>query len=259
MLISYAEQIVLSIVAMCHGVQQFSEYRASYKRVEDIFNRKSEVNIDIHSQEKIEHISFENVSCYNEQGRVLLDNIAFTIGKGQRIAVMGSTGCGKTLFSRLFSGICKPDFGKVKINNKDISNGNGTYSDRIAYVTADNGIFSLSIYDNITLGKASLSIEIVENIIDIVKLGEFVDTQKYKLNTLLSSNGTTISGGEKQRISLARALASNPDVLIIDNSTSSIDYLSDRTILGNIIENMPDMMIVFITQRNKSLRNAVCR
>ncbi len=254
MLISYAEQIVTAIVSSGRGIQQFSEYKASYGRLKEILFKEEPAD-KTYGTGKISQVTFDDVTCVDSNGGTLFENLNFTIKTGDRIAVIGSTGCGKTLFSGLFSGSSKPDSGKVIIND---NNEMAKFSrDKVAYAGEGNGIFSLSIYDNISLGRDNLSLEEVEKIVDVVRLNDFVDSRKYKLKTMLTSDGSTVSGGERQRIALARALAGKPDVLVIDNSTSSVDYLSETEILQNITEYMPELMIVFITQRNNSLKNVV--
>jgi ATP-binding cassette subfamily B protein len=182
-------------------------------------------------------------------GKTVLKNVSFVAKAGTRTAVIGPTAAGKTQLLYLLTGLLKPDSGRVEYDGLSIDEYQKiALHEQIGFVFQDSIIFSLTLRENIAFSK-TVKDEDLEKAITTAELKDFVDALPDKLDTVVSERGTSLSGGQKQRIMLARALALNPRVLLLDDFTSRVDSTTERKILENVRRNYPDLTLLSVTQK----------
>jgi ATP-binding cassette, subfamily B, bacterial PglK len=210
-------------------------------------------------------IEFKNVSfSYANRHGVPLSIPDFKISVGDCIGITGPTGSGKTTFVDLLVGLLTPSKGKILINGVNLGNHNSyAWRNRIAYVPQDPIILDASVYDNIIFGRRVSSVNVRDEILGILEL---LDLQKFieeqlpsGLDTKLGEQGSQLSGGQKQRIAIARALYGRPEMLILDEATSSLDNNAQSLILKNIMESQESTTIIMIAHRVETLENCNVR
>ena len=202
---------------------------------------------------KLKNISYK----YEESSKLTLDNINLTIRKGQSIAFVGPTGAGKSTLIDIITGLLVPDKGNIMIDNDKIEDCNENWQENIGYVPQSTFIMDDSLMNNIAFGipKELIDEEAVKNAINLANLETFVRNLPYGLNTILGECGARISGGEKQRIAIARALYKDPDVLIFDEATSSLDSDTEKKIINEIEILKKDKTIISIAHRIYTIKN----
>jgi ATP-binding cassette subfamily B protein len=199
-------------------------------------------------------ISGKHISVTYGQKPVLKD-ISFTISAGSKIAVIGPTAAGKTQLLYLLTGLIKPDTGEVKFDNKNIEAYNKeSFHQQVGFVFQDSIIFNMSIRENIAFSDI-VTDESLDKAIRTAELKDFIDTLPGKLSTVVSERGASLSGGQKQRIMLARALAVNPKILLLDDFTARVDNNTEKRILENIQKNYPGLTLVSVTQKIASVEH----
>jgi ATP-binding cassette subfamily B protein len=193
-------------------------------------------------------IELKDVSLVYEQSPVLKD-ISFKIQKGSKTAIIGPTAAGKTQLLYLLTGLIRPGSGTIKFDGKNIEQYKSeSFYSQVGIVFQDSIIFNMSIRENIafsdTVTDASL-----EKAVETAELKEFVDLLPDKLSTIVSERGSSLSGGQKQRIMLARALAINPRILVLDDFTARVDNNTEKRILENLQRNYPGLTLISVTQK----------
>lgn len=199
------------------------------------------------SLEKISEVSLKNVFFAYVKGETILKNVSFSITAGESLAIVGPTGSGKTTIINLIIRFYDPTSGTVLVNGMDIKK---IYSPHVrakmALVMQDPFLFSESIRNNITLGNSDISETDLQIIIERSNCKPFIDRLPAGLDTVLSEGGTSISSGERQLISIARAFARDPDLIILDEATSYIDSGTEQKIqeaLSNLMENRTSIIV----------------
>ena len=179
----------------------------------------------------------------------VLKNVSFTAKAGTRTAVIGPTAAGKTQLLYLLTGLLVPTSGVVEYGGRPITEYDKTsLHQRIGFVFQDATMFNLSLRENIAFSK-TVKDEDLEKAIATAELKEFIDRLPDKLDTVVSERGTSLSGGQKQRLMLARALALNPGVLLLDDFTARVDTATERAILDNVRRNYPGVTLLSVTQK----------
>ena len=183
----------------------------------------------------------------------VLKNISFSVKAGSRTAVIGPTAAGKTQLLYLLTALMKPTSGSIKFDGQAIEKYNSeSFHRQVGFVFQDSIIFNMSIRENIafsdTVTDASLKVAI-----ETAELKDFIEGLPGKLNTIVSERGSSLSGGQKQRIMLARALALNPKVLLLDDFTARVDNNTENKILDNIQKNYPGLTLISVTQKIASV------
>jgi ATP-binding cassette subfamily B protein len=178
-----------------------------------------------------------------------LKDISLMIGPGSKTAIIGPTAAGKTQLLYLLTGLIRPDKGFVRYDDHDI----GWYKSehfyrQVGFVFQDSVIFNLSLRENIAFNDA-VTDESLEKAIETAELKGFINGLPNHLDTLISERGTSLSGGQKQRIMLARALAVNPRILLLDDFTARVDRRTERKIMENVESNYPGITLVSVTQK----------
>lgn len=189
----------------------------------------------------------------------MLKKINFNIKKGETVAIIGSTGSGKTTLVNLLMRFYDATAGLIKLNGVDIKE----YSFEALYntvclVTQNPVIFYGSIEDNIKFGEPDheLSDAEIDEAIEVAQASEFIGKLENKKNTVVSQGGKDISGGQKQRLSIARAIARKPEVLILDDSFSALDYKTDAALRRELKEKLSETTVVMVAQRIGTIKNA---
>jgi ATP-binding cassette subfamily B protein len=199
-------------------------------------------------------ISVRNVVVAYGEKRVL-KNVSFAAAAGTRTAIIGPTAAGKTQLLYLLTGLLKPGSGSIEFDGRSIEE----YEKRslhlqVGFVFQDSILFNLTLRENIAFSKTVRN-EDLERAIATAELRDFIDTLPQKLDTVVSERGTSLSGGQKQRIMLARALALNPKVLLLDDFTARVDTNTEQKILGNVRRNYPEITLVSVTQKIASVED----
>jgi ATP-binding cassette subfamily B protein len=182
-------------------------------------------------------------------GKPVLKGVSFAATAGTKTAVIGPTAAGKTQLLYLLTGLLKPDAGRVEYDGRDINEYEKTsLHAHVGFVFQDSIMFSLTLRENIAFSKTVTDADL-EKAVTTAELKEFIDALPNKLDTVVSERGSSLSGGQKQRIMLARALALNPRVLLLDDFTARVDSAMERRILDNVQRNYPGLTLISVTQK----------
>ena len=181
--------------------------------------------------------------------RSTLKDISFSIKPRTKNAIIGPTAAGKTQLLYLLTGLIQPASGTIKYDDQLLSSyKKQRLHEQVGFVFQDSIIFNLTLRENIGFSN-SVKDEDLQKAIDTAELHDFIETLPDGLNTVVSERGTSLSGGQKQRIMLARALALNPKVLLLDDFTARVDTNTERKILANVANNYPDLTLISVTQK----------
>ena len=202
----------------------------NFKSAQQIEN--STINEKENKDLKFENILFKNVFFSHNQKNKIIENLNVEIKKNQIIGVSGSSGSGKTTFLNLFLGFIQPTSGTILLNNK-VNLPNNIWTNQIAYMPQDIFLFNDSIKTNITLKEIinQKEYQMLIDAIEKVDLKEFLHNQKDEIDTVISDTGLNFSGGQKQRLALARSIYHNKEILVLDESTSALDAITISKII----------------------------
>jgi ATP-binding cassette subfamily B protein len=194
------------------------------------------------------NIDIKDVTLNYGQKPVLRD-VSISVKAGSKIAIIGPTAAGKTQLLYLLTGLINASSGEVEFDGKPISSYNSeAFHSQVGFVFQDSIIFNMSIRENIAFSD-TVTDESLAKAIETAELKGFIDGLPEGLNTIVSERGSSLSGGQKQRIMLARALAVNPKVLLLDDFTARVDASTERKILANVQRNYPDLTLLSVTQK----------
>ncbi len=258
-LINYMNQIASAILVIANLVSVFTKSSASAKRILEVLDKKPSIVSGTEKPASCEmKVEFKDVTFfYNKESAPALSDISFTAKEGETIGIIGGTGSGKTTLADLMDRFYDPDKGEVKVNGIDIKNWDLTYlRKQIGYVNQRSVLFSGDLESNLKMGDSSAT---DEEALDALKVSQGDDILKKRdegLKSEVVQGGKNFSGGQKQRISIARALVKKPQILILDDSSSALDFKTDYE-LRKAIKGLEGKMTVFIiSQRVSSLNSA---
>ncbi|HEX2394692.1 MAG TPA: ABC transporter ATP-binding protein, partial [Bacteroidales bacterium] len=178
-----------------------------------------------------------------------LKNISISVNPGTKVAIIGPTAAGKTQLLYLLTGLIKPANGQIYFDDIELEKyRKEDFYQQVGFVFQDSIIFNMSIKENIAFGK-NVTKELLDKAIDTAELRNFINTLSDKIDTMVSERGTSLSGGQKQRIMLARALALNPRILLLDDFTARVDRRTEQKIMKNVLTNYPGITIISVTQK----------
>jgi len=207
--------------------------------------------------DRITEVALDNVHFEYVTGEPVLNAVSFELKAGKTLAIVGPTGSGKTTLIHLLTRFYDPTSGRVLINGRDIKTlDTSAFREKMALVMQEPFLFSGSIRDNIAQGNGTISERAMAHVLEASNCKSLVDRQSKGLDTLLSEGGTTLSSGERQLISIARAMARNPDLIILDEATSYIDSTTEQQIQEALDNLLSDRTSIVIAHRLSSARNA---
>lgn len=201
-------------------------------------------------------IEFKNLKFRYGSRSLILNDINIKIKKNEKIALVGESGSGKTTLSKLLMGFYPVNEGEILVNNYNINDINTVrLREKIAYVSQETFLFNKTIFENLIIGKNNISYKQVIEACKKAQIHDFINTLPAKYNTLIEENGINFSGGQKQRLSIARAILKNPDILIMDEATSNLDSITEKAINNTINDFMKDKTAIIITHRLSTVKN----
>lgn len=258
---TYATYVIMSIMMMVMIIMLLPSAQVSAGRINEVLD--TEIGLcegDRTEAKETGTVEFRNVSFqYPSAGKNALENISFKVNKGETIAFIGATGSGKTTLVSLAARFYDATEGQVLIDGEDVR----SYSfdalyDRIGYVTQKAILFAGDIKSNVLFGEsgAPQTDENVQESLDIAQATEFVDKLPKGTESPIVQGGTNVSGGQKQRLSIARALARKPEILIFDDSFSALDYRTDAKLRKALNSKLKGTTCMIVAQRIGTIRNA---
>lgn len=258
--LSYIMQILNSLMMISNVFLMLTRSLASAHRIQEVFDEEIDIK-DEKSDIKITRgkIIFKNVAFkYDLKAKeYVLNNINLEIEPGETVGIIGGTGSAKTSLVQLIPRLYDITAGDLLIDGHDIkSYGIEHLRDEIAMVLQKNTLFSGTIKENILWGKADASDHELNEVLDIACASEFIDALPKGINTDLGQGGVNVSGGQKQRLCIARALLKKPKILILDDSTSALDTATERKLTDGLAYYLPKTTKIIISQRLSSLAHA---
>ena len=256
--------IVLMSFNMISGIAiNMAHSYACFLRINEVFNESDDESLksfDSNNELSVDEgsIEFENVtySYSNDKNKIALGPISFSIKSKEIIGIVGSTGSGKSTLISLLPRLYDSSSGSIKISNNDIKDYDvRTLRNNIGLVTQKSVLFSKSIRENLLFGNDNVTDKEIDEALKIASC-DFVYSFKDGLDTKLSWGGLNVSGGQRQRLCIARALIKKPKILILDDSLSAVDSETEEKIKNSIYENKNDMTVIIISQKISSVKNA---
>lgn len=250
---SYLALLIFPIIIIGFMSNIIAQASASYGRIVEVLEAPETEEKGTISESLKGNIELRNVSL-SYDGKPVLKNISLEVKGGTHVAIIGPTAAGKSQLLNLLTDLIKPDSGSILYDGKDIDlYDKNSFRSQIGFVLQDSVIFNMSLRENIAFSDR-VTDESLEKAIQTAELKDFVDSLPEKLNTVVSERGTSLSGGQKQRIMLARALAINPKIVLLDDFTARIDRETEKKILKNLEANYPDLTLISVTQKVASVK-----
>ena len=258
---TYATYVVMSFMMLVMIFMLLPQAQVSAERINEVLDKSSSiVSGSVTECAESGTVEFRNVSFkYPNAAENSLLNINFRIGKGQTLAIIGATGSGKTTLVGLIPRFYDATEGEVLVDGVNVKDLDlDTLYNKLGYVTQKAVLFSGSIKDNVFFGRSAAeeNDENLEEAIELSQAKEFVDKTEDGTEHRIAQLGRNVSGGQKQRLSIARALARKPEILVFDDSFSALDYATDAQLRAGIEKNLPNTTKIIVAQRIGTIRNA---
>lgn len=262
-LVNYLTQILLAMIVVANLVILLTKASASAKRIDDVFKTQPSVveknhdNIKIFSDNDTPKIKFSDVSFTYGDGADELSNISFEIKRGQTVGIIGGTGSGKSTLIGLIPRFYDVKSGSVSVDGVDVKE----YPflqlrGQMGIVPQQSVLFSGTVRDNMKWGNKNATDEEIIKALKIAQAYEFVSKLPKGLDSYVEQGGKNFSGGQKQRLCIARGIAANPKILILDDSFSALDFATDAALRKALKESTENMTVIIVTQRCSTIRNA---
>lgn len=256
-LLGYVFNVLMSLMMLTMIFVMVSMSAASGQRIVEVLEEEPDIVSPEDALTNVPNgdVDFEGVhfSYRTGDGEETLENIDLHIGSGETIGILGGTGSGKSTFVSLISRLYDVDAGAVRVGGNDVrSYDTEVLRDAVAVVLQQNTLFSGTILDNLRWGKADATLEECKAACAAACADEFIDRMPDGYDTMIEQGGTNVSGGQRQRLCIARALLKRPRVLILDDSTSAVDTATDASIQRAFAEQIPDTTKIIISQRVSS-------
>ena len=258
--IQYFTMISNAMIGITRVFVNYSKGSASAQRIAEVINTKPDLCTE--SEDKYPrvstsaHISFENVSFSYLGKKNDISNVSFELLHGQTLGIIGATGSGKTTLGQLLMRFYDVDSGSVRIDGRDVRTiPHEELNTRFGVVQQNDFIYAGTIRDNIDFGRG-LDDADIERAARIAQAEEYILDYDDKYDHLLNSKGTNLSGGQRQRLLISRALAGSPEILILDDSSSALDYKTDAKLRKAIKDEMGDITTIVVAQRVSSVMNS---
>jgi len=251
---SYLGLIIFPIIMMGFMGNIIAQASASYQRINEVLEAPELTETGTLKEVLQGNIKLDHVSL-SYDGKPILKDISFTVKGGTQVAIIGPTAAGKSQLLNLLTDLVKPDSGRILFDGKDVeSYEKESFRSQVGFVLQDSVIFNMSLRENIAFSD-KVTDESLKKAITTAELMDFVDSLPDKLDTIVSERGTSLSGGQKQRIMLARALAINPKILLLDDFTARVDRKTEKKILANLAIHYPELTLLSITQKIASVKH----
>lgn len=259
--VTYITQILMSVMMVGMMFQQVSRSAASMKRVNEVLSTNPVISDGNKSADSDNSgtVEFRNVgfSYPGSSGKPVLSGIDLKVGKGQMIAILGSTGCGKTSLVNLVPRFYDATNGDVLVDGVNVKDYDvDTLRSKIGVVLQKSELFSGTVAENIRWGCETATDEEVKTAAKIAQAEEFIDGFNDGYDTMISEKGASLSGGQKQRMAIARAIIKKPEILIFDDSTSALDLSTEAKLHKALRENLSGVTVIMIAQRIASVMRA---
>jgi ATP-binding cassette subfamily B protein len=251
---SYLIMLIFPIMMIGFMSNLIASASASYGRIQVVLNSPPPAAEDLIDSDIKGDIVIKNVSLsYGE--KPVLKNISLLVKEGSRTAIIGPTAAGKSQLLYLMANLLPPDSGIIEIDGIGIDRySREKFHGQTGFVFQDSVIFNMSLRENIAFNE-EVTDESLKRAIETAELAEYIEQLPMKLDTIVSERGSSLSGGQRQRIMLARALAINPRILLLDDFTSRVDRQTESRILCNLENNYPGMTLISVTQKIAPVRH----
>ena len=260
--IQYAMQIIMSFLMITAMSIMLPRANVAALRINDVLKTKVSVtdpenpvqpDANVKGTVEFDHVSF----AYTEAGENVISDISFKAEKGETIAVIGSTGSGKSTLINLIPRFYDVTEGRVLVDGVDVREmTQKEVRSRLGYVPQKGVLFSGTIDSNIRYGKTDISETEVKEAAEVAQATEFIDAKPEQYASPIAQGGTNVSGGQKQRLSIARAIAKKPEIFIFDDSFSALDFKTDSTLRKALKEHTKDATTIIVAQRISTILNA---
>lgn len=261
---SYAMQIIISILMLAMIFMMLPRAQVSAERINEVLDtpitikdgKKNKVDTDVIGKVEFKDVTFQ----YPDADAPLLKDISFVANKGETVAFIGSTGCGKSSLINLIPRLYDATEGEVLVDDVNVKDyTQKELHNKLGYVPQKAVIFSDTVKNNVTFGdngKGKISDEKVNEAIKVAQAEEFVNKMENGTDTMMARGGTNVSGGQKQRLSIARAIARDPEIYIFDDTFSALDYKTDSLLRKELKKYTKDATVLIVAQRIGTVMNA---
>lgn len=257
--VNYLSQIIFTIVMVGFLGNSVTRAMISLRRIREILDTEPAMTFNDVEDEVLEgSLSFEHVTfTYPNDEEPILKDVSFDIAPGEMVGVVGATGAGKSTLAQLIPRLFDPQQGSIKIGGKDIRTvSEGTLRKTVSIVLQRAILFSGTIADNLRQGKGDATVSEMERAASIAQASEFISRMDLAFESPVEERGTNFSGGQKQRMSIARGIVSNPKILIFDDSTSALDAKSERLVQEALNKDLKGTTTIIIAQKISSVVHA---
>ena len=257
--VNYLSQIIFTIVMVGFLGNSVTRAMISLRRIREILDTEPAMTFkDVEDEDLEGSLSFENVTfTYPNDEEPILKDVSFDIAAGEMVGVVGATGAGKSTLAQLIPRLFDPQQGSIKIGGKDIRTvSEGTLRKTVSIVLQRAILFSGTIADNLRQGKGDATVSELERAARIAQASEFISRMDLAFESPVEERGTNFSGGQKQRMSIARGIVSNPKILIFDDSTSALDAKSERLVQEALNKDLKGTTTIIIAQKISSVVHA---
>lgn len=257
---TYATYVIMSIMMLVIIIMLLPAAQVSAQRINEVLGAVASIfEGGTTDSPETGTVEFRNVSFHYPDGSDVLENISFRAGRGETVAFIGATGSGKTTLVGLIARFYDATDGEVLVDGVDVRDYTfDALYDRVGYVTQKAVLFSGDIRENVLFGESrgERTDEAVNRALSLAKADEFVDKLPEGLGAPVAEGGTNFSGGQKQRLSIARTLARRPEILVFDDSFSALDYRTDAALRAGLARELGDTTKIIVAQRIGTIRNA---
>ena len=261
---SYAMQVVIGFMLMAFVFMILPRALVSARRINEVFALESSVNFKEETSktpDRTGEVEFHNVSFrYSKTSRDVIEHVNFTAKKGETVAFIGSTGSGKSTLISLIPRFYDATGGYIKVDGVKLKHySEKDLNDKIGFIPQKAVLYSGTIRSNMNFGESTqtpLSDEAIWEALELAQAKDFVEGKEKGLDTEVAQGGTNFSGGQRQRLAIARALARKPEVLIFDDSFSALDYKTDKKLRHDLHEKLADTTKLIVAQRISTIMDA---
>ena len=255
-IIPSANRILIATQNLRYGFASAEKLLENINDIDEAF-KKSTNNSQIYTVEKFDEIIMKDIKFdYEEPYKEIFDNLNFTLKKGECVGIIGTTGIGKSTFVDIFCGLLKQNEGDVIINKKNLNNYQISWNNLIGYVPQNYYLIDGSVKENIAFGLSNEKIDLnkINKSLVVSQLDNLINNLERGIDTKIGERGIRFSGGQKQRLAIARALYFEPEIIIFDESTSALDNDTEKRLMETITNLIGQKTIIIISHRLSTLQ-----